>query len=631
MRALYFFIFLIFMGSSSIAQSSKAIKYYQQAREEMAEQNMEKALKKVLKAVEESPEYAEAKMLAAQLYLEKGSEAEALAMYESALPYNPPYFFYYVYGNALFDAGDYNKSITMLKKYQEQPQVSSKYMELSTAVLKNAQFAQKAVAKPKDYAPVNLGETVNTDQLDYFPSISADGKTLVFTHRSKEGNKQDEDFWVSTRATDTSAWGKSELMQGFLNTDLNEGAQSLRSDGGVLFFAACERPEGMGSCDIYASFYQGNARWSKPINLGDSVNSRAWESQPSISSDGRTLYFVRGATGLSKDIDIYTSTLRADGYWSKAKPLPGKVNTDAQESSPYIHFDDQTLYFSSNGHPGMGNQDFYVSKRMEDGSWGTPVNLGYPINTGGLEFGLIVGPDGKTAYYASDRGEPNYGETDLYSFLLPEEVQAEAIAYIKGRVTNAKTNAPLEAEILFSSLDDPNKTYPDKSGRGGQYFSVLPANADYALSIQKEGFLFYSKNFSLTTNERERAFTLDVQLIPIEVDKTVKLENVFFATDSYALDPRSIAELNNVVDFLQTNPKVHISVEGHTDNEGNSAYNKTLSGKRAEAVKTYLLEHGVKADRLKSKGFGDTMPVADNSTSEGRQLNRRTEIRISAL
>jgi outer membrane protein OmpA-like peptidoglycan-associated protein len=631
MRILFSLLLLLVFTFSTSAQSSKALKYYQQAREEMASNDFEQALKKALKAVDESPEYAEARMLAAQLYLQQGSQKEALDMYEKALPYNPPYFFYYVYANALFDAEEYGKTVAMLRIYQEQPQVSSKYMELSNTLMDNAAFAQKAVAQPKPYTPVNLGKEVNTDQLDYFPSISADGKTLVFTHRSKEGNKQDEDFWVSTRPTDTSAWGKSELMQGFLNTDFNEGAQSLRSDGGLLFFAACERPEGKGSCDIYASFYQGNGRWSKPVNLGDSINTRAWESQPSISSDGRTLYFVRGASSISKDVDIYTSTLRPDGYWSKAQPLPGKVNTSAQETSPFIHFDDQTLYFSSNGHPGMGDQDFFVSKRLEDGSWDTPKNLGYPINTGGIEFGLIVGPDGKTAYYASDRGEVNYGETDLYSFLLPEEARAEAIAYVKGRVTNIKTQEPLEAEILFSSLGDGARTYADKSGKAGLYFSVLPANTDYALSIQKEGFLFYSKNFSLTTNEKERAFTLDVELIPIEVGKKVKLENVFFATDSYVLDPRSIAELNNVVEFLKTNTTVQISVEGHTDNEGSAAYNKTLSGNRAEAVKQYLIEHGIEGKRLTSKGFGDTQPVADNTTAEGRQLNRRTEIRISGL
>ncbi len=631
MRIIFFFLASFAVSLSAAGQSKKAFKYYNQAREEMAKDRTDKALEKALKAVEESPEFTEARMLAAELYSQRGEGEKALVLYEGALRYNPPYFFYYIYGNALFEAEEYTRSIEMLKKYQEEPKASSKYIALTNKTLANAHFALKAKASPKAYAPKNLGAELNTAEMDYFPSISADGKILVFTHRDPTGSKRDEDFWISRRDSDTSEWGKSEVMRGFLNTDFNEGAQSLRSDGNVLFFAACERPDGKGSCDIFASFYQGKGQWSQPVNLGDSINTPLWESQPSISSDGKTLYFVRGSSGTAKNIDIYVAELRTDGRFSKAKPIQGPINTSYQEQSPFIHFDNQTLYFSSEGHPGMGDHDFFVSKKQADGSWGKPENLGYPINTAGQEFGLVVGPDGKTAFYASDQGEVNHGLIDLFSFELPPEARAEAIAYVKGRVINAKTKAPLQADILFSTLGASPQDYRDKSSKQGRYFSVLPAHTDYALSIQKPGFLFYSKNFSLTTHTRERAFELNVELIPIEIGKKVKLENVFFATDSYELDPRSTAELNNVVSFLKTNPGVSILLEGHTDNEGNAAYNKDLSLKRAEAVKDYLLKKGISPKRLNTRGFGDTLPVATNETAEGRSLNRRTELKIEAV
>lgn len=628
MRSLFIFSILILITVSVSGQSKKAFKYYNQAREKMAIGEVDEAYEKASKALEESPEYIEARMLSAQLLIEQGERQQAIQLYEGGLKYNPPYYFYYIYGTALYEAGEYQKSMDVLNKYKLEPNASSKYLSITEDMLANAAFALQAIKSPKPFAPQNMGAEINTKQLDYFPSISANGKTMVFTHRSLEGNKQDEDFWVSEREADSVSWSKSKALTGYLNTSYNEGAQSISANGKIIFFASCDRPEGKGSCDIFASFYKGNGIWGAPINLGDSINTRFWESQPSISSDGKTLYFVRGGSSIAKNIDIYTSTLKSDGRWSLARPIEGPINTPVQESSPFIHYDDEHLYFSSNGHPGMGDQDFFVSKRLPDGSWGAPKNLGYPINTSGEEFGLIVDPNGRTAYYSSDKGDINYGLVDLYTFQLPLDARSEAIAYIEGTVTDIKTTAPLEAEINFVQLDSSVKKYSDKSNRVGYYSSVLPANVDYALSIQKPGYLFYSKNFSLTTTAKERVFTLNVKLTPIEVGGKIKLENVFFATNSYQLDDRSTTELNTVVDFLQKNPEVAILVEGHTDNEGNPAYNKTLSENRAKAVLKYITAKGIALARVTAKGFGDTLPVAPNTTEEGRSLNRRTEIKV---
>jgi outer membrane protein OmpA-like peptidoglycan-associated protein/tetratricopeptide (TPR) repeat protein len=625
-------ITILFVSCSfgALAQSKKSVKLLTKARQEMQKDNPEEALKKLDKALKDSPDYIEAMLFAAEIHQDRGDLESSLGYYQRAVDQKAPYFIYLFYGENLFALARYEEAIKAFEEYIKSPQAKKKYLEKVNRYIKNCEFAIGALANPKDYNPLNMGPKVNSGDMEYFPSISADGNTLVFTHRSVTGKKTDEDFFVSFRDPSSGEWSESSPLRGYLNTIQNEGAQTLTADGQTLFFAACERRDGYGSCDIYASFYDGKGLWSKPVNLGDSVNSRVWDSQPSISPDGKTLYFVRGSSSISKNIDIYYSQLRKNGRWGKAKKLAGKVNTKYQETSPFIHFDNQSLYFSSNGHPGMGDLDFFVSRKEENGEWGEPENIGYPINTSSQEFSLVVAPDGKTAYFASDNEDGN-GLLDLYNFELPEEVRASEIAYIKGRVTNKVTGKPLKSGINFSDLDKNKVVLTEGTGKNGRYFSVLPANSDYALNIKKKGFLVYSRNFSLATQTIDRAFELNVELIPIEVGKKVKLENVFFSTDSYELDTRSFAELNEVVNFMQENETVKISVEGHTDNEGSPAHNQTLSKNRAKAVYNYLIDKGIAKERLSSKGYGDSQPVADNSTEEGRKQNRRTELKITAF
>ncbi len=613
------------------SQSRKSIKYYNKARVEVRENNFQAALEDLEKSLADSPDYQEAMLFKAQLHQDIGEPEKAIPLYEKSLARGGDYYVHLFYGKTLFETGDFAKAKEELQKYLESPRAAGKYAENASQLIENAEFAMKATANPKSYNPQNLGANVNGRGMEYFPSISADGQLLVFTHRDPNGEDSDEDFWAVERDEKTGEWGKAKPLQGFLNTPLNEGAQAVGSDANIIFFAACERREGFGSCDIFASFYRGNSGWSKPLNLGPNVNTGAWESQPSISSDGKTLYFVRGKNSTDKNIDIYVSKIGEDGKFQKAEKLEGAVNTSKQETSPFIHFDNQSLYFASNGHAGMGDLDFFVSRKQPDGTWGEPQNLGHPINTSGQEFSLIVAPDGKTGYFASDNLAGGFGLLDLYSFELPEESRAIEIAYIKGKVTNAKTGEPISAEISFADLEKNQRILEENSDKNGNYFAVLPSNSDYALNIQKEGFLFYSKNFSLATQSKERAFVLNVELIPIEIGQKVKLENIFFETDSFDLDKKSNSELQNVVSFLKENPTVKLTVEGHTDNVGSPSYNKNLSQKRAESVASFLIEKGIEKSRLKSLGFGESQPVATNETEEGRALNRRTELKITSF
>lgn len=631
MRYLALSLTLLLMSLSSVyAQSNRAKRSYNDAREEIRAKNYGEALEELEDALEDSPNYLDALLLKADVHKKLGEDEKALPLYERALQNGAPYYVNLFYGQALFMSGKYEEALIPLQRYLQSPQANRRYVEDVQRMIASSQFAAKAKEDPKDYNPQNLGGKVNSEDMEYFPSISADGRTLVFTHRALEGEDSDEDFWVTNLDTASNQWQKAEPLRGFLNTELNEGAQSLNSSGTVIFFAACERPEGVGSCDIYASFYRGQGIWSKPMNLGKQINTPMWESQPSISSDGRTLYFVRGKNSYDKNIEIMYAVLGQDGRWSEAKKVEGLVNTPSQETSPYIHFDDQSLYFSSNGHPGMGDLDFFVSRRQPDGSWGEPQNLGYPINTPAQEFSLIVAPDGKTGFFASDAMEGGYGLLDLYSFELPEESQASPVAYIRGKVTNSKTGDPISASIEFTDLDTTRILRQKMSDKNGQFYAVLPANSDYALNIQKPGYLFYSKNFRLGEQNEENALRLDIKLIPIEVGKKIKLENIFFAYDSYELEGRSLPELETVKKFMEENPEVEVSIEGHTDSQGNAAYNKELSENRAKEVYDKLLAMGVSAERMTYKGFGATEPVASNETEEGRAINRRTELKITA-
>ena len=629
MRTKVFLIFLCFLTTlAAVAQSNKAVRYFEKARKESAQRQMDKALKFAEKAIEEEPGYLDALLFAADLYRKNDQVDSALAKYKKALQHQAPYYVNYFYGKLLFIDEQYAQVEKPLMAYMQSPKASAKYVKESRHLIRSAAFAAKAKENPLPYEPENLGPEVNSAQMEYFPSISADGNLLVFTHRNMDDRQNgDEDFWFTQRDSATAPWQEARPLRGKLNTPSNEGALSITADGQTIFFAGCNRPQGVGSCDIYASFLRKDGTWSKAVNLGKRVNTPMWESQPAISADGRTLYFVRARTDKSKNMDIYYSELTREGRWGEAQKVPGKVNTEFKDVSPFLHFDGQSLYFSSNGHAGMGDLDFFVARRQPDGTFGEPQNLGYPINTGAQDFSLIVAPDGKTGYFSSDDAE-GHGRLDLYSFELPPLAQAVKIAYVKGKVIDKDTRKPLQVALQFNALDSTDKIIEDFSARNGEFFTVLPGKQDYALNIQHPGYLFYSKSFALQTQPKDDAYMLVAELMPIKKGATVKLENVFFDFDSYQLQKRSQVELNKVIEFLNNNPKVRIELAGHTDSKGDDAYNKQLSAQRAQAVYEYLAANGIAKERLEHRGYGEEKPVATNETDAGRAQNRRTEMKI---
>lgn len=611
-------------------QSKKALKRFQQAKAYATENDYDRALERLEDALASSPDFTQARLMAADIYRRREQLEQSLAQYEALRQYEPPYYLDLFQGRLLFEMQRYPEARQFLEAYRQNPKATERYRLEAEKLLASCDFAEKALAEQQVYQPYNLGPAINSEDMEYFPSISADGLRLVFTHRKLSGERQDEDFWYSERDSASGEWAPARPLPGRLNTPGNEGAQTQSADGGLIFFAACERPDGYGSCDIYASFRDEQGQWGKAINLGRNVNSSRWESQPSLSADGQSLYFVRGGSSQDPNIDIYVSRLGPEG-WGPAEALPGAVNTEGQDVSPFIHFDNQHLYFSSNGHPGFGDLDFFVSERQPDGTWGEPQNLGSPINTPAQEFSLIVGPDGRTGYFSSDALEEGMGELDLYRFELPPAHRAQAIAYLRGRVIDRESRAAVFTPLMFEDLADSSFTWRNGSNREGRFYAVLPGQREYALNIQAPGYLFYSANFALEQQGQEEALELLVELEPIAVGQAVRLENVFFDYDSYDLQPRSRAELRQVQRFLERNPGLEVELAGHTDNQGTAAYNTQLSKDRARVVYEHLVAAGIAPERLSYRGYGATEPLADNSTEEGRARNRRTEMRIKAL
>lgn len=346
--------------------------------------------------------------------IQRGAPAEAMPYFEQALLIDPHFSeAHLMLADWLFDLGQLEQARGHYEAFLEVDVSNKRYHASARKRLETIDFRLYSRSHPAPFEPENLGPGVNTNADEYLPALTVDGRTMVFTRRIV-----DEDFYQSQLTA--SGWSQAVRLPEPINTPDNEGAQCLSQEGRVLFFTACGREDGAGRCDLYMCVRKGD-KWSKPRNLGSPVNTGAWESQPSFSVDGRTLYFVSDRKGGYGGLDIWSTTFTGRG-WSAPVNLGPNINTEGDEMSPFIHFDDRTLYFASNGHVGMGGQDLFVARRAADSSWEAPVNLGYPINTEGDETNLIVDADGRTAYFSSDRAG-GYGRQDLYRFDLPEALR----------------------------------------------------------------------------------------------------------------------------------------------------------------------------------------------------------------
>ncbi|MFT6166730.1 MAG: outer membrane protein OmpA-like peptidoglycan-associated protein [Vicingaceae bacterium] len=633
-------------ASISVAQSTssdkKAQKLYSEAQAFYQAYNLNEAELTLHKALERDPNFVEAQTLLAYIYIDNRQEEKAKACFEKAIAINPraiPNNFFFL-GELELNQGNYEEAKTNLSQFIAIEEIDPKLLDRANQQLDNIDFAIQAKKNPYPFEPINLGPNINSEFLEYFPSMTVDEKTILFTRRlpdPKSPTKYNEDFYLATKVN--GEWQKAQNMGAPINTEINEGAPSLAANGQLMIYAACEifgnyggGKLGAGSCDLFYSV-KNDQVWTKPINLGGLINTNNWETQPSFSADGKSLYFVKGKRGMQSmsDGNIYVTKLQPEGSWSKPTPLNANINTKGNEESVLIHPDGKTLYFSSDGHVGMGGLDIFMSQLDENGEWGPAVNLGYPINTHKNENSLLVSPNGKIAIFASDR-EGGYGGLDLYQFDLPQNFAPNKVTYFAGKIYDSKTKKPLGARFELLDLETGEaviEAYSDNAT--GEFLVTLPTGKNYALNSSKSGYMFFSENFSLMDRESDEPFIQNVPLNPILAGEKIILKNIFFETAKYDLKKESKVELDKLAAFLTKNENLIIEIGGHTDNVGNAQLNLSLSKNRANSVKDYLTKNGIDAERLQTKGYGAGEPIADNSTAEGKAKNRRTEFKIIKL
>lgn len=637
-----FFVFLLLLSvtNSALTQeyrpekiSRKAVQLYEKAYEKAAAGQSKEAISLLQEATDADENYADAWLALAKLQSEQKNYSYSVICFRRSMAidinYTKPHLLSYAV--SLAGTGDFVKALELTNRFIDQVKPTGAQLEQALQRKKSFEFAvnfEKTQQQSKDktvFAPKNLGPSVNSKLAEYLPSQTIDGTQLFYTRRVELYN---EDFFGSKRVKGGN-WETATPLKGSLNTPQSEGAMMISQDGEWLVFTGCYRPDSYGGCDLYISYRTPNG-WSAAKNLGSQINSDQWESQPCLSPDKRELYFASRRAGGLGGSDIYVSRLLDNGQWSDPENLGPGVNTSADEQCPFIHADNQTLYFTSSFWPGYGDDDLFYVRKQPNGSWSTPVNLGYPINTIDREGTLFITADGKTAYYSSERKD-SYGGLDIYSFELKQEIRPYETRWVKGRVTDKKTGKGIAATLELTDLSTRQIISKVKTDSLGNYLLTLPTGRDYAFTVNQRGYLFNSDQYFLKNGITDSTAEKNIVLQPIEQNASIVLKNIFFETNRYELSPASLIELDKLVTLLTENPTLKIEISGHTDNVGKAESNLLLSDNRAKAVVDYLVSKKIEAKRLTAKGYGLTRPVADNSTEEGRAQNRRTEMKITEL
>ena len=593
----------------------------------------ERSVKVFSKVIKQEPRFIDARIQFAAALEEMKSIETAIDEYKSVLKidtlYEPRVL--KALGRLLKSQNRYQEAAYFYQRFYVLSKGPEESRESARMEAESCLLMDKAIKSPWDVNPENLGPSINTATHEYLPCISVDGQELIFT-RIVNGN---EDFYQSKLGKENKWLPSTPISE--LNTRENEGAQTVSADGKTLVFVACDYPDTYGSCDLYIS-YNAKGIWSKPRNMGQNVNSTAWDTQPSLSANGNQLFFTSNRTGGMGDSDIWVSEKSSSGKWEKPRPLPAPVNDENKSESPFIHPDGRTLYYRSNRKPGFGGFDLFMSRLSDDGVWSAPLNLGYPINTPKDEGALVVSLDGEYGYYASDAeaksGEKsNYGKNDIYRFRMPEPLRPSMVTYVRATVVEQSTNKPLQARVELKSLGENTSPLEMDTDESGSFLVCIPSGKSYALNVSKEGYTFYSDNFTLDTIRRADPFLIEVHLQKLQpsvrnAQKPIILNNIFFDTGSSVLKDDSHYELNKLYELLKTNPDLKIQINGHTDDIGEVAVNQKLSEDRAKAVYDYLASKGIDSKRLSYKGFGESKPIVENKDSHSRQTNRRTEFEI---
>ena len=544
----------------------------------------------------------------------------------------------------------YIKDFTKCKHYLD---VFLKNNSSSYDELKKGRQYQKDIERyfniinnPVPFAP-KIIEHLCTEDDEFLPFLSPDGDYLFYTRRTNKYSSNSptpipiEDFCVSRHTISESgeeAYSDGIPMDYPFNDKRDKGGASITIDNMHIYISVCEQIRtghtSYKNCDIYVSDFDPVAnKWSLLKNLGPNINNPStWEGQPSISADGKTLYFASAREGGYGGIDIYFSTQDSLGNWTKAKNMGSEINTPDDDKTPFIHPDGKTLYFSSNGRIGIGGFDIFYSRKLLNNHWSEPEDMGIPINTTDDDLGLMVSTNGEKMFFSSNKlnGKGGY---DIYSAELYPKARPEKVLFVKGKVdkpTNTWLHPSTSVELQSMKTLKLTKGLLDPStGRYAVAIGTLQDDDEFIMTIKTPRYFYSSKYIHTNSKKNSKVQKVDFELQPIEVGTTIKLENIYFQTNSATFDSISIISLDNFVEFLKLNPSLKIMLKGHTDNIGSDSDNMDLSVRRSKAVNDYLVAKNISQDRITYKGYGATRPISSNATLKGRAANRRTEFVVT--
>ncbi len=614
---------ILFTGFASAqsytSKNKKAIKLYTEARTLMGARSFDKAFDKLQTALDKDPNFAEAYLKLATIYrirfqdsLQMNCYREVVTRYSTTSRFSNAWYYLGLHD---FEQGLYNNALDNLKEYQKFTSSKGKYKNKAKLMIENCDFAIAYKINDFQFNPRPLPTNVNRFKQQYFPVLTADQKNMIYVKR-----EQNEEIMLSEIGSD-GTWQDPVSISSNINTEFNEGTCSISADGRKLVFTSCMGRKGYGSCDLYVSIKSGND-WSVPENMGRVINSSAWDSQPSLSADGRTLYFVSNRSGGYGRRDIYVSNLNDQNKWEKPENIGTDINTPFDDISPFIHPNGQRLYFATDGRLGFGGYDIYFSEKEQ--RWSKPTNFGYPINTHNDEVSMYISSDGGKGYYSHEEKQDDSFTSLLYQIDIPPELQIEhKSSYVFGKVFNSETGEPIKAEISLINLADNQIIQKVQSDSIlGNYLIVLTEGKEYGLFAESEGFLYASKNFNLT-DSLLKPVEVNLELERIQVGSKIVLNNIFFETNSFQLTARSITELEKVFKVLTDERILKVEIAGYTDNAGSKEYNLQLSKKRAKSVFDYLIENGILPSRMISVGRGATNFLNENISEEEKAQNRR--------
>lgn len=556
---------------------------------------------------------------------------EAVTFYEKARSIDSVYFQVYKLPYAINVAGlgKFEKALNLVDEFLSIPKISDRSISAAKYRKRCFEFAIDYQKKHPDqdlyqFNPVNLGDSVNSIYAEYYPTVTVSDNLLVFT---RAGLHMREDFMESNMSK--KGFSLAKPIDGDINIEPKKGAITSSQDGEWILFAGQFSGQGFGNYDIYKSVYTPKG-WSEPENLGANINTEFWESSPSLSPDNRVLFFSSNRPGGYGGKDLYISYRNANGSWGPARNMGPEINTKGDELAPFIHPDNQTLYYTSDGLLGYGGSDIYVLRKKADGDWGVPENIGYPINTIENEGSLAVSADGLTAYYASDKADSR-GDLDLYQFVMRPDIRPYRTLFVKGTVTDKLTSKGLPSSVELFDNENNKALMKVQTDEKGDYFITLPTGRDYTFTVNRKGYLFYSEQYALSKKEADSTYQKNIALQPVALHANFVFNNILFKNNSFELPTAAFIELDKLVQVLNENPSIKLEISGHTDNIGKQEDNLILSANRAKAIVNYLNSKNIDAKRLSYKGYGALKPIAENNSEEGRAKNRRTEFTVTDL